>query len=269
MVQRRLAKRPHNDNAARRKPARAAAKSGKRSKQRKKDAQPDRIDVRDWFYQPTLAALPNELVSCGRVPRILDQGSEGACTGFALAAVINFHLAERKLERSVSPHMLYAMARRYDEWPGEAYEGSSARGAMKGWVAHGVCMETTWRSIQAQSLTTALSKEAALTPGGAYYRVSHRNIRDLHAALAESGILYLTLMVHAGWDKPGPAKREVQFTRAGKKHSLQLPIIRRRGRAEDGHAVAIVGYTAEGFIIQNSWGRDWGASGFALLPYED
>lgn len=29
------------------------------------------------------------------------------------------------------------MARRYGEWPGENYEGSSARGAMKGWHQHG------------------------------------------------------------------------------------------------------------------------------------
>ena len=36
------------------------------------------------------------------------------------------------------------MARRYDEWPGESYEGSSARGAMKGFVRHGVCLAKTW-----------------------------------------------------------------------------------------------------------------------------
>jgi hypothetical protein len=272
MAQRRLAKRSQNDNAVRRQPSKAAAHSSNATKRKhtyKKDAQPDRIDVRDWFYQPTLAPLPSELVNCGRVPKILDQGNEGACTGFALAAVINYHLAECKRERCVSPQMLYALARRYDEWPGEAYEGSSARGAMKGWVAHGVCKEESWRLIEARSLSPVLTKEAAQTPGGAYYRVAHRNIRDLHAALTESGILYLTLMVHGGWDNPGPSKREVQVSKAGKKHTLQLPIIRRRGRAEDGHAVAIVGYTAEGFIIQNSWGEAWGAGGFALLPYED
>ena len=42
--------------------------------------------------------------------------------------------------------MLYELARRYDEWPGENYAGSSARGAMKGWHKHGVCAETMWPS---------------------------------------------------------------------------------------------------------------------------
>src|SRR5688500_13540010 len=59
------------------------------------DALPDRIDVRDWFYQPGLAPLPDQLVNCDSVPAILDQGSEGACTGFALAAVVNYLLAAR------------------------------------------------------------------------------------------------------------------------------------------------------------------------------
>lgn len=44
----------------------------------------------------------------------------------------------------VSPRMFYEMARRYDEWPGENYSGSSARGAMKGWHKHGVCEEKLW-----------------------------------------------------------------------------------------------------------------------------
>src|SRR4051794_36348611 len=57
---------------------------------RKLDAVPDRVDARDFLYQPRLTALPDQLVSCEGVPEILDQGQEGACTGFALAAVINF-----------------------------------------------------------------------------------------------------------------------------------------------------------------------------------
>jgi hypothetical protein len=48
-----------------------------------------------------------------------------------------------------------------------------------------------------------------------------------------------------------------------------LPVISRKGRAESGHAIGLVGYTREGFIVQNSWGASWGHKGFALLPYED
>ncbi len=238
---------------------------------RKLDAFPDRIDIRDWFYQPRLTPLPDQIVNCDSVPKILDQGNEGACTGFALAAVINYLLKARNIERFVSPRMLYEMARRYDEWPGENYEGSSARGAMKGWVAHGVCAYDSWLPNKRgfHHLTPAIAEEAQGTPGGAYYRVMHRQIRDMHAALAEVGILYVTLMVHRGWDEPGPEKRKIVYVESGNMRERELPIIERQGRAEGGHAVAIVGYTEEGFIVQNSWGEEWGADGFALLPYED
>jgi hypothetical protein len=244
------------------------------------DAVPDRVDARDFVFQPRLVALPDQLINCGEVPEVLDQGREGACTGFALTAVINYLLRQRgRGEERVSPRMLYEMARRYDEWPGEEYVGSSARGAMKGWVRHGVCSRKSWQDDQQglDHFTTEIGIESMSTPGGAFYRVSHRDVRDMHCALHEVGILYVTLMVHEGWGDPGAdpggagrMTRHFQYTDAADvTYEIDLPVIRRRGRADSGHAVAIVGYTPEGFVIQNSWGPDWGAGGFALLPYED
>ena len=235
------------------------------------DAFPDRIDIRDWTYEPHLRPLPDLIVNCDSVPDILDQGTEGACTGFALAAVINYLLAARNIRRQVSARMLYEMARRYDEWPGESYEGSSARGAMKGWLAHGVCPWEKWPAERhgTQHLSPEVAELATWTPGGAYYRVTHRNIRDMHAALAEVGILYVTLMVHEGWFQPSGKPAEVSYVENGNLHTRSFPLIERKGQASDGHAVAIVGYTREGFIVQNSWGPGWGKDGFALLPYED
>ncbi len=227
------------------------------------DAMPDRVDLRDWLYRPSLEPLPHRIVNCDKVPEILNQGNEGACSGFALAAVIQYHLGAKGKGR-VSPRMIYELARRYDEWPGENYEGSSARGAMKGWIAHGVCSRRTWpHTVHGIShFDDAIMQEGRDIPGGAYYRVRHRGVREMHAALNASGILYVTLMVHDGWDEPSGGMRRVA-------PGWRLPIIKRVGRAEDGHAVAFVGYTEEGFIVQNSWGESWGEGGFALLPYED
>jgi hypothetical protein len=243
------------------------------------DAFPDKIDIRDWTYQPSLRPLPDQLINCDHVPCILNQGREGACTGFALAAVINYHLfkngrhtgEEIKGKECVSPRMLYEMARRYDEWPGEAYVGSSARGTMKGWAAHGVVKKWMWDDDLTgyTHLDEQRSKEALRTPAGAYYRVMHREIRDMHAALNETGILFATLMVHKGWKEPGGSAKNYKYSLNGKEKDIELPVIERQDRANGGHAIAIVGYTADGFIIQNSWGEKWGKNGFALLPYED
>lgn len=38
---------------------------------------------------------------------------------------------------------------------------------------------------------------------------------------------------------------------------------------QGGHAIAIVGYNKDGFIIRNSWGEYYGDKGYSVLPYED
>ena len=56
---------------------------------------------------------------------------------------------QRKMAQlPVSPFMLYSMARRYDEFPGDSQvdAGSSLRGAMKGWYKHGACADALWPS---------------------------------------------------------------------------------------------------------------------------
>ena len=117
----------------------------KRSTLPKLDALPDTVDFRDRIFEATLVEVPTNIPLSDYqkygVP-ILNQGQEGACTGFGLATVANYLLRRRKVVPDtikVSPRMFYEMAKRYDEWPGEDYDGSSARGAMKGWHKHGVC----------------------------------------------------------------------------------------------------------------------------------
>jgi hypothetical protein len=116
-------------------------------KKRILNARKDTPDIRDRMYEPALVQLLPEIDNRGTTD-ILDQGEEGACTGFGLAAVINYLNAnKRDLQRKVSPRMLYEMAKKHDEWPGENYDGSSCRGAIRGWKNMGVCGEDDWRYI--------------------------------------------------------------------------------------------------------------------------
>ncbi len=108
------------------------------------DTRRDSADFRDRIYQPALVRLQDQLISDRERIRILDQGREGACTGFGLAAMVNYLNIGRGIEEEVSARMLYEMAKRHDRWPGEDYEGSSARGAMKGWYKNGVCPDSDW-----------------------------------------------------------------------------------------------------------------------------
>ena len=225
------------------------------------DARPDTTDFRDRLFVPTLVEVPSriDLDSYRRrkVP-LLDQGREGACTGFGLATVAHYLLRRRRVRPdriAVSPRMFYELAKRYDEWPGEEYEGSSARGAMKGWHKHGVCAENAWPydpSRPDRRLTDARSADALARPLGAYFRVNHKDLVAMHSALAEVGILYATARVHAGWQEVG-ADGLIPF----------------RAELLGGHAFAVVAFDEQGFWIQNSWGADWGHHGFARVSYDD
>jgi hypothetical protein len=237
------------------------------------DTRPDRVDYRDRPCLPRLVNLPERFPSEDDIAQhfktyssklVLDQGQEGACTGFGLAAIVNYLQWRRNLETNepvacVSPRMLYQMALLYDEWPGEDYEGSSCRGAMKGWFHHGVCSETKWpyRVTQRGKMKPPADgwlEDAATRPLGAYYRVDKNSIVDMQSAIVEVGAVYASASVHDGW-----------FLDATDK----LTIIEPRRGDTGGHAFAIVGYTPQGFIVQNSWGPDWGYHGFAIVSYHD
>ncbi len=225
------------------------------------DALPDPADFRDWLFMPTLVDVPVRMELDGYrkagVP-VLHQGSEGSCTGFALATVAHYLLRTRRTEpdtTNVSARMFYEMAKRYDEWLGEQYEGSSARGALKGWHKHGVCAERLWSYADGgsdRSLTNARAADALQRPLGAYFRINQRDLSAMHAALAEVGVLLATAAIHEGWTAPDSAGH-----------------IPPGGRMLGGHAFAIVGYNREGFWLQNSWGKEWGLGGCALLTYDD
>lgn len=224
------------------------------------DALPDTIDFRDQLYIPTLvdvAALSDINQYRGFAIPVLDQGREGACTGYGLATVANYLLRVRRKSPNadeVSAWMLYTMAKRYDEWPGEDYEGSSARGAIKGWYKHGLCARQLWQDRDPDaSLATERSVDALQRPLGAYFRVNHKDLVAMHAAISEVGVLYATSSVHEGW----------QDVKSGDEAIVYKPGL------IGGHAFAIIGYNRDGFWIQNSWGPSWGAGGLALLSYTD
>jgi len=233
---------------------------------------PDHLDLRDRPYQPAVAIVPGPLMK----PKykdlpVLDQEQCNGCTGFALASVV--YLLQRgagrkPLESRVSPYMLYSMARRYDEFPGnpDVDTGSSLRGAMKGWYKYGVCADKLWDQLDMPTAPAKNAKkdwwlDAVRRPLGAYYRVDTRSVTDMHVALNETGILYASAACHSGWDTGINVKN-------GKTEYWKIPA-QKAVASDGGHAFVIVGYSSDGFIIQNSWGTTWGSGGCAILEYDD
>ena len=239
----------------------------------------DTPDLRDRQFMPSAISLPDEYPGADDVRLlpaytpaglILNQGDEGACTGFGLTCVVNYLRWMKaglpaELE-SVSPRMLYTLARRYDEYEGENYDGSSCRGALKGWFNNGVCLESDWPYEPGKSNPAkyGYAERAAQHTLGVYYRVDIKSITDMQAAIAQHRAIFVSAFTHDGWDKVPDAGD------APKTHA-DLPVIAFDGRPsqDGGHAFALVGFNRDGFVLQNSWGTHFGAGGFAVLTYLD
>ena len=249
------------------------------------DVRPDRQDIRDRQFIPVIRHLPPTSPSPDWVANkwqayidagfILNQGSAGACTGFGLSAVINYlHWSEHPDHVEVSPRMVYHLAKFYDEWQGDDYVGSSCRGALKGWNKHGVCRRDLWpftvhagnKAVSWEAPLAGWEQDAQTRPLGIYYRVDRSNISDMQAAIAETGAVYVSANVHTGWylSTYRRPKKQAPLTTLD-----QIPVIPMEAHGIGGHAFALIGYNAQGFVVQNSWGTDWGYQGLAVLSYED
>ncbi|MGH4026195.1 MAG: hypothetical protein ACRDRV_16600 [Pseudonocardiaceae bacterium] len=244
------------------------------------NALPDPFDGRDFEYRPRLQPLPDVLDQRqGSAERYVMRQAGNSCTGHALAAVINAVLARPKAADKadkvnkaharvfphVSPYMLYSLARRYDEFAGENDIGSSLRGAFKGWSNHGALLEADWRELnqypEPELGNDEIAAMAREQPLGAFYRVNPYRLDDMQSAIGELNAICVSAIVHEGWVEP------VKLIRDGKSmHVISRPA---NARVLGGHAFALVGYNEVGFLVQNSWGPEWGKGGFATLPYED
>lgn len=226
---------------------------------------PDPFDERDLEYRPRLQSLPNKLNNRRNVTILKQKGS--SCVGHALAAMINTILAHApdppKEPVRVSPYMLYWFARRYDEFEGEEDIGSSLRGGLKGWFNHGCAVEAEWPKLESlRDLDDPKFQEhCSERPLGAFYRVNPFRLDDMQSAISELNVIVASAAIHNGWEEPTPLKKGNETV-----HTILPPV---NPKALGGHAFALVGYNEAGFLVQNSWGTEWGKGGFATLPYED
>jgi hypothetical protein len=208
-----------------------------------------RHDVRSLSYgvRPTLrgsVAWQDVTLPLGPV---LDQGSEGACFGFAAAAALNSMRLAGLLEGAPlaaedAPDLLdaddarelYGLAQRRDERPGEDYDGTSVTGGMAAVVEEQLAGGYLWSFGTRDIAQTLLHRRGAVIVG----------------------VPWLSGMYDTG---PGGL---VQLD--GDDSGL-------------GHCLAVVGLRVKGpqgqpgpfFVWQNSWGTGYGDGGLGYVHHRD
>lgn len=235
----------------------------------------DGVDLRDHPYVPRLTFLPAEhmpwdtLLTDENLAVLVRTQQGNSCVGHALAAVIDIQsrLTQDDPGDRVSAAMLYRMACYYDQ-PDRAGNDTgvrSLRSAIKAFFHHGVCPEDSWpdRDIASGWPSDAQAAAASHCTLGAYNRLQPI-LHHYHCAIVEAGAVLVTAETHDGWERPD-ARGVIPSDFGSACRGL--------------HAVAIVGYNRDGFLILNSWGPGWGgvpaphgrnpARGLAIWTYKD
>ena len=234
---------------------------------------PSRETERDWRYEHAdqaglLAAAPAALPPKKDLRetwwKIGDQGSTGSCVGWAAAdGVARWHLVKAgRLAQNelLAPRFLWMASKETDQFVSQPTTfieaaGTSLKSALDvarkyGLVrdkvlpfASGKLFEGEEETFYAVAAELKISSYFNLTLSGS------RTLEDWRSWIANKGPILTRLDVDRTWYDAKANK--------GKLGSY------RPETARGGHAVSIVGYTPEHFIVRNSWGTtEWGDKGF-------
>lgn len=170
-------------------------------------------------------------------PPILDQGHEGACTGFAAASFINAGpIKPVATLREPEARALYIRARQLDDEPGEAYEGSTVNAAALALREQGRIVSFHWG----------------------------RELDTVTRAILLDGPVMLGLDWTVDMYEPSPNGVITATGRVVGGHALTAVGVNVRGEFK------VSGKAYKGSItIANSWGTSWGLNGFARIPLDD
>jgi len=234
---------------------------------------PDPPDCRDFLYRidPTIpTAIPSSVNLRQMLPDPYTQGRIQACTANATAAACEFDMRKQDLTL-ISPSRLFIYYNaRYIEGTVGTDSGAMIRDCVKVLAKLGVCAETDWpydavAPFRSKGVWPTGSRGGRRPSLGCYrsalrsrtisYKRIPQTLANLKGCLAEGYPFVFGFTTYESF-----------LTAAGGSVTLPEP----NEHVAGSHAAIAAGYddaTAR-FLIQNSWGPDWGNHGYFTLPYE-
>lgn len=216
------------------------------------------------------AALPTKVDLRGQCPPVYNQGPIGSCSGFAIAKGLGeFILKKQNRHTELSALYLYYQERKLE---GTVNEDSGAHigDGMKVLDNLGCAPETAHPYLPTAKWNDkdAIQQYVVAKPGnddvaaGKSFRVQGvQSINSLHAiraSLAKGMPVVFGIAVFESFETEAVAKTGL----------VPMPD-QDKEKMVGGHAVMCVGYdnAKKVLIMRNSWGKEWGDSGYFYLPY--
>lgn len=192
--------------------------------------------------------------------KVGDQKLTGSCVGWATAeGVLRFHFVKATRitqTENLSPRFVWMAAKETDEFnnrPSTFIEsdGTSLKASLDITRKFGVVKDTVLPFASGklyQNDANTFYAVASQLKIASYFNL-FKNLVQWRTWLATKGPLLVALGVDSTWDNA--------TSTLGKLDTFKPATVR------GGHAVSVVGYTADGrFIIRNSWNTTWGDKGF-------
>jgi C1A family cysteine protease len=226
--------------------------------------QPDLPDQRDLTYTaPTalIKELPKKIDLRKSCPPVYDQGQLGSCTANAIGAAFEFELLKLNHQYDFMPSRLFIYYNeRVIENTVNSDSGAQIRNGIKTMNQQGVCPEKIL-PYDINKFTVKPSQPCytnALNHQVLSYRRVQRALNQMKSCLAQGYPFVFGFTVYDSFESTAVAK-------TGK---LNMP--KKEEQQVGGHAVLAVGYNDadKRFIVRNSWGSDWGNTGYFTMPYD-
>lgn len=228
---------------------------------------PDLPDFRDHYVangSAFLAAMPDTLPATqdlsAQFSAIETQVRIGSCTAQAIVGVLEFLLIKLGLTYDeLSRLFVYWNERNYEGTVNQD-AGAFIRDGIKVAAALGVCRETLWpydEDRYKERPPHAAFVDATRRRITEYARVP-QDISSMRTVLASGYPIIVGISIYDSFESDA-------VTRTG-----IVPMPDASEQLLGGHAVVITGYDQQKkrFKLRNSWGPDWGDSGYFWLPYE-
>lgn len=211
---------------------------------------PSPHDYRDYPVAKVIpmGAYPEEFIP--ELTKIKNQGSVGACVAFALSTIKEFQeCKEKTFYTEYSANFIYGN-RAETDYQGE---GMYPREALKRLLDYGVCKESLMPGIwnypaQKKLFTEEIYKDALPQKIKTYAAIN--TVEEVKNAVYFNGPVLIAIPVYNSF--------------CNCKGDLALPVLSEQ--IQGYHAIVIIGYTKERYIIQNSWGQAWGKEGICYMP---
>ena len=219
---------------------------------------PDINDKFHTFDKDTTDEFKSDIIDLrANCPPVYNQGDLGSCTANAVAAA--FEYKEVTKDDYIKPSRLFIY---YNERVLEntvLYDsGATIRDSIKTLHKTGVCSETDWPYIISKFSYRPTSVCYKTARKISQYKKLEHSIDDFKSCLRMGLPFVFGFTVYESFKNDNVAKTGI------------MPIPKQGEKLLGGHAVMAVGFDniRQVFIIRNSWGSEWGDSGYFYMPYE-